>query len=643
MMNVDHLENDEFVVECQLRGLRGTPKEQYVLLNKTVQEENECPVLRPNNPHILASKQPSREIVICSSKLKEFKDWMLQNSNENDIDMLSRIRSRIAHVLERLKRISKSKKVQKEAKELVEVCSKLKSLVHQAITDNKSLESSMNVINELQLEDADVLDDDGCDVALKPVEQNLVLANVSQPQIRNASVQSEPSRQIESLQRQLAFENAQPGTSTECNVPGSFNLVQKDQKLQISSAITELSEQNSELCSVLENIRQRIATNSRSRETNTHASHSSNANDVVSTENANFSQPPPVLNQPSVISSDNFQNNYPFHQRESYTRNFVPISKWNISFDGSRNGLSIDRFMYRVQHLAHANHISDARLVNDLCFLLSGDALEWYWVFIERNNSSVSWPKLHYEIKRRFQGNQCDDDVIQDIENRKQKWQSSQKETFLEFYSSILSLTLKLRHNYSDENLLSVLKRNMRPGLKLALVDQTILSVDELARRCTVLENMWDRIHYDPEANCQSKKSVNEMSYDCSSSDQHAHCSQVENHDYDSVCAFNAQRSQSYNHNFSRSQIQPHVQNVYKSPQTQLHCFNCHEFGHFMKNCPKVIPCAHCRNQFRTENFVPEQRSQGTPLLRHNNSVPTLKKPSQVDVAVNTELFQQES
>lgn len=643
-MNINDLENDEFVVECQLRGLRGTPKEQYDILKKTFNEEKEAPVLKPNKPHTLASKQPSREIIICSSKLKEFKAWVEENYTENDKELLSKMGSRIEHVLGRLKRISNSKKVQKDAKALIVVCSKIKSVVQQAIIGQKSLEDSKDVINELQLEEFNDLDDDSTEISSLPVETKL------QTQVSNDILQTDlKTNNVANIPNESLFKIAQPGSSTDIKQPDFF--VPQDQKNQISSAITELSEQNSELCNVLENIKQRIANNNyRSSENSTHSPSPRQIDDVISIKNANFFQPPPAYKQTSVPpTSDNFQNHYSFNNNRSFSRNYLPASKWNISFDGSRNGLSIDRFIYRVQHLAQANRISDNQLVNDLGFLLTGDALEWYWIFIERNNP-VTWAKLHFEIKRRFQGNQCDDDIIQDIENKKQKWQSHPKENFLQFYSSILSLTLKLRQNYSDENLLRVLKRNMRPGLRLALVDQRIMTVDELARRCTALEDMWARTNFDPEANCQPKKSVNEMFYDCNSLNSYSqnNASAVSD-EHDSICAYNAPKfqSQNYNSNFSKPHSQPYFQNVYKTPSPMLHCFNCHEFGHFMKNCTKPIPCAHCRNQFRTENYTSEQKPQGTPLLRHNNSVPTpaLKNSSQVDAAVNTdqELSQRQS
>lgn len=136
-----------------------------------------------------------------------------------------------------------------------------------------------------------------------------------------------------------------------------------------------------------------------------------------------------------------------------------------------------------------------------------------------------------------------------------------------------------------------------------------------------------------PKQNAIQKKSLNKMSFDCSALNQHAHWSQRENHDYDSVCAFYTQRSQNYNQNFSDLNLSRMLKMFITLNKNQLHYFNYHAFDHLEKMCPKIwpksIPCAHCQNL--TENFVPEQRSQRGHLFPFTVT-PIIKKSSQVDV-----------
>lgn len=91
-----------------------------------------------------------------------------------------------------------------------------------------------------------------------------------------------------------------------------------------------------------------------------------------------------------------------------------------MTFDGSREGLNVERFSYRLESNASTSKVPQYQLLTDIQFALKGKALTWYWAFRESKHPK-SWIELREAMKRRFQDSSTDFDIRLTITECKQR------------------------------------------------------------------------------------------------------------------------------------------------------------------------------------------------------------------------------
>lgn len=163
----------------------------------------------------------------------------------------------------------------------------------------------------------------------------------------------------------------------------------------------------------------------------------------------------------------------------------------NISFDGSPNGLPIERFLFRVERLAMSNGIPIEYLVDELHFLVRGQASEYYWSVLEQNRGHITWDQMKTAMRERYRDPRTDFDIRRAIDCRRQK----RNEPFIEFYSEILDMAIPLRNRLSDDDILMILIRNMSNELQYKLAGLNFLTVNELVNQCVSIEDTWIRLN----------------------------------------------------------------------------------------------------------------------------------------------------
>ncbi|XP_044316580.1 uncharacterized protein LOC123037875 [Drosophila rhopaloa] len=135
------------------------------------------------------------------------------------------------------------------------------------------------------------------------------------------------------------------------------------------------------------------------------------------------------------------------------------ISGWKLQYNGSRNGMPVGKFIYMVTALT--NDCLDGKfeiLCDHIHILFSGRASEWFWRY-RRTVDKVVWKSLCSSLSSYFHDPLSDDDVRELIRDRKQQ----PNESFDEFHNAIMLLVDRLQYPISESQLVSVLKRNLRP------------------------------------------------------------------------------------------------------------------------------------------------------------------------------------
>lgn len=203
----------------------------------------------------------------------------------------------------------------------------------------------------------------------------------------------------------------------------------------------------------------------------------------------------------------------------------VPVHKWGISYSGSAGDVPVKTFLRRVELKALANDMVLDSLVWNLEVLLTGQAKKFYWNLIDslcsssRSNPSsnqgievelaslISWVQLRDEFSIRFEERRTDSDIRHLLEARKQRL----SETFLEFHDAMCELATPLQIPLKTEDLIHILMRNMRLGLRVFLAGERFVNLPSLLTRCTGIEDNWKRNRYIPELTMGARTGVNEV------------------------------------------------------------------------------------------------------------------------------------
>lgn len=162
LMQSRHLGSDEFLIECEIRNIKGPLFSQMEQLDKCVANESTEENLVPKRSHVIAIKSPRREVMICNNKLKilhtELQENVTNHSENFDPDIMI---SRLYHIQGRLQRISNSKTVQAAATKNLNTCVLLLQLVHKIKTTDVPLSESIASLADIEVADNESNSSDG--------------------------------------------------------------------------------------------------------------------------------------------------------------------------------------------------------------------------------------------------------------------------------------------------------------------------------------------------------------------------------------------------------------------------------------------------------------------------------------------------
>ncbi|KNC33715.1 hypothetical protein FF38_03145 [Lucilia cuprina] len=162
------------------------------------------------------------------------------------------------------------------------------------------------------------------------------------------------------------------------------------------------------------------------------------------------------------------------------------IQNWNIKFDGSSNGISVDEFLYRVRSLTRENFNNDFSLIcKNLHVLLAGKARDWYWRY-HKQVDFVDWKEFCIALKYQYKEFKSSFDIQEEIRNRKMK----PNETFESFYENISVLLDKLETPIPESELIEILTRNLRPEIRHELLYVPIYSIAHLRKLVQMREHL---------------------------------------------------------------------------------------------------------------------------------------------------------
>lgn len=199
-------------------------------------------------------------------------------------------------------------------------------------------------------------------------------------------------------------------------------------------------------------------------------------------QNQNFCHFPPN-SQAANISPNTF---FSFNANNMHADKITSIiHNWNLKFDGSSNGLSIDEFLYRVKTLTKETFNDDFSVIcKNLNTLLTGKAREWYWRY-HKQVPSVNWDEFCHAIKGQYKEMKSTFDLREEIRNRKQR----AGESYDTFFDALSTIADRLPRPMSEEEFIEIIARNLRPEIRQDLLYVPIRSLSHLRKLVQMREN----------------------------------------------------------------------------------------------------------------------------------------------------------
>lgn len=573
-MNVEFLEGSEALVECWVRGLTVDSKDiakTLPRLKSAITNELYGSAISPNKPHISALKNPSRELTLCFDKLSEIKEKALAylKENKDDDNTFDICRSRLYHILGRIKRISNISIVKFNALTCSTRIETLIEIIENYLCNMVGVEETLAGIETIitEPEENNITDDketesnpdDALDIPGTSTGQLMknntfllpVQLNTSRPThlqndpLVNLSNEPEPPANNTNLpvNNALNFSLSQFNSETEAGISRNLNV--QPPTLSETFQVPSSSHFNP-------NIQRRLHDNIRFSEENN--------------------------NQSYVIPQSTPFTNINWHGPRSPAS---CMQSWNLNFDGSCKEFTVEEFIFRTEHLAKTSNIPLVVVADNLYILLRGIALQFYWECIKKLNVNT-WPALKSEMISRFKNRHIVSQIRSALDIRKQKY----NESFYSFYNSIMTISAPMQDLLSQDDLLNILRKNMRPGLRAFLAIRRYESVNELVNDCIEFEQTWSEIDYNPEFACLSRKRVSEISNVDISSPLENLTLNPEFEQPPELCAMSSETIK-YGYRDQKSISRKFHTNK------EIICWNCHIVGHTFKNCE--LPLQHER------------------------------------------------
>lgn len=243
------------------------------------------------------------------------------------------------------------------------------------------------------------------------------------------------------------------------------------------------------------------------------------------------------------------------------------IQNWNVKFDGSSTGLTVEEFLYRVKSLTQEHFENNfAVICKNLPVLLTGKAREWYWRY-HKQVDSIEWTSFCAALKCQFKDMRSSFELKEEIRNRKMR----PGENFETFYDSVCSILDRLAQPLPEEELVEILVRNLRPEIRHELLYVPIFTIAHLRNLVQKREKLFEDESY--RRNTQLKQQFNP------SMTNRRNIAEVEQSD-----EFPSDPN---------TEVCVDAVNYSANPPR---CWNCDQTGHFWDDCvqPRTVFCYGC-------------------------------------------------
>lgn len=283
----------------------------------------------------------------------------------------------------------------------------------------------------------------------------------------------------------------------------------------------------------------------------------------------------------------------------------IKIDKWGLHFDGDNSHLPVEDFIFRLEHLKTRHEMPWEEILRDFQLLMTGQAKEWYWLFI-KTHTNYNWETLRAALLQRYQSARSDLEIMRDLVERRQQ----PGETIDAFFHAMGDMRSRLSIAISEDQMVKMLKKNLKESVARHVYQMAVRNVEELRRECLDAEKTFGRRDKPPFPVTSNRymRPVNEL-YEPEL--------QAEN-SWEEVEALQVPQMQTKRTLvcWNCGQEDDHTWWYCPEPQSKIFCYKCG------KPDVKLVDCPKCTQGNQGRRLAPRanQRSEPSPADHHPQS-----------------------
>jgi len=120
-----------------------------------------------------------------------------------------------------------------------------------------------------------------------------------------------------------------------------------------------------------------------------------------------------------------------------------------------------------------------AEVIRDFHLLVNGRAKDWFWMQA-RSGDAMNWPNLRYSLEKYFQTRRTSFEQEQELRERQQR----SGEGIDAYVIEMLALRSRLENHFLDNDLIKVVKVNIKDSISRVIYPMFITSWEMLRNEC---------------------------------------------------------------------------------------------------------------------------------------------------------------
>lgn len=172
----------------------------------------------------------------------------------------------------------------------------------------------------------------------------------------------------------------------------------------------------------------------------------------------------------------------------------VRLDKWNIKYDG--NNMSAEDFIFQIEILREGSPYTLNEVYLNLSQVLTGNMMMFFLRY-RKMNPTHGWTQFKISLTDLYGSLETDYSIYTKMTARKQ----GPKEPFMNFYSDIMQLNLKMRNPRPSVELISIIRNNCCFRIGQVLLNYPNGSMSEIVAKCRETEDFYKRNALAPKSN----------------------------------------------------------------------------------------------------------------------------------------------